>query len=326
MIDKILAYYLYAFTHLHRDKKNGGAPHKPVLLLSILYEYEAGRITNNQISITPELTYTFSSYWNQLVSTNHSKGFALPFYHLKSEKGNWWQLIPNLGCELWIENAGSMRSFGNLSAAIAYAQIDKNLADLLKNDQSRNLLHRAILDTYFPGKSLILSNQAGNYLFEVKREMLEESPAEYHTILKKLQTKLDPETYQIEIYTRDTIFRREIVRSYNDTCCITGIRVVAPFSFSMVDACHIVPFHKTFNNHPNNGIALCPNLHRAFDKGAISINDDYKVIVSSMFVENKEALYSFTRLSGIQIFLPRENNYYPSQESLAWHRKHLFKR
>jgi putative restriction endonuclease len=40
----------------------------------------------------------------------------------------------------------------------------------------------------------------------------------------------------------------------------------------MVDACHIVPFYKTYNNHPTNGIALCPNLHRAFDKGAIAVD------------------------------------------------------
>ena len=36
--------------------------------------------------------------------------FALPFYHLKNEKGNWWNLVPNSGCETWIDMARSMRS------------------------------------------------------------------------------------------------------------------------------------------------------------------------------------------------------------------------
>jgi len=56
----ILDYFVYAFSHLRRDSKNGGAPHKPILLLSIVHEYELGRILDNKIFITPELTHSFS--------------------------------------------------------------------------------------------------------------------------------------------------------------------------------------------------------------------------------------------------------------------------
>ena len=129
--NRVIEYFVHAFTHLRRDAKKGGAPHKPVLLLAIIHEYESGRITDNRIFITPELTHSFSAFWNQLFATAHDKSFALPFYHLSGEKGNWWQLIPTVGCEIWIENPGSMRRFGNLSAAVAYAEIDPNLAVLL---------------------------------------------------------------------------------------------------------------------------------------------------------------------------------------------------
>jgi hypothetical protein len=55
----------------------------------------------------------------------------------KNEKGNWWNLIPNSGCETWIDVAGSMRTFSNLSAAVAYAEINLDLAELFKNRETR---------------------------------------------------------------------------------------------------------------------------------------------------------------------------------------------
>ena len=39
--------------------------------------------------------------------------------------------------------AGSMRTFSNLSAAIAYAEINGDLAELLKNKETREVLQEA---------------------------------------------------------------------------------------------------------------------------------------------------------------------------------------
>ncbi len=326
MSGSILDYYIYAFSNLNLGggKIKEKAPHKPILLLSIIQAYENKLLTTNQIPVSPELTGIFKTNWNLFVTTNHTLGFALPFFHLKNEKGNWWELIANPGCETWVQY-GNLSSFSSLSAAVAYAQIDPNLAELLKDETTRTILRRTLLNTYFPNQTVTIAVNSDTHLDDLKREMLEESPAEYRAKLKALKTKLDPETYQIEVYARDTLFRREIVRLYDDTCCITGVRVSAPYSFSMVDACHIVPFYKTFNNHPTNGIALCPNLHRAFDKGAIAIDDNYQVIVSGTFVENDSNDYSFKALSGKQIELPKDRRYTPDIEAFAWHRKHTFK-
>lgn len=321
---------LETFIELFSDLNTGGgkikdiAPHKPILLLTVIQAYEQKLLTINQIPITPELTSLFKSNWNQFVNTDHTLGFALPFFHMKNEKGCWWELVPNPGCELWVQY-GKLTSFGNLSAAVTYAQIDVRLANLLLNQETRNILRTVLLDVYFKGQAKKDVFDPTIELGEMKREMLEESPVEYKAKLRYLKTRLDPETYQIEVYARDTLFRREIIRIYDDSCCITGIRVSAPYTFSMVDACHIVPFAKTFNNHPTNGIALCPNLHRAFDKGAISVDDDYCVVVSGTFVENDDSIYSLRSLEGSRIILPKLNTYMPDLEAFAWHRKNTFK-
>ena len=326
MSEKALQYFVQAFLTLNTGggKIKESAPHKPLVLLSVIQAFESGLLTDSRILITPELTSIFKTNWNDLVTTGHTLGFAMPFFRLKNEAGNWWHLVAKSGCELWVQT-GDLSSFNSLSNAVAYAEIDSKLTDLLLDAVSRSVLRQTLLDRYFPGRSVSITIDNSVGVEELKREMLEESPTEYRAKLKTLKKRLNPETYQIEVYARDTLFRREIVRLYDDTCCITGVRVSAPYAFSMVDACHIVPFYKTFNNHPTNGIALCPNLHRAFDKGAISIDDNYMVVVSPTFVENESSPYSLKALNGTQIQLPKDERYVPDTEAFAWHRKHTFK-
>lgn len=325
MPENILNFYIHIFSNLNTGggKIKESAPHKPLILLSVIQAFEYGLLTDNRIAITPELTSIFKTNWNSLVTTGHTLSFAMPFFRLKNEPGNWWRLVANGGCELWVQT-GNLSNFTSLSNAVAYAEIDTKLTELLLDTTSRNALQQILLARYFPGKSInSTDNSVG--IDELRREMLEGSPAERSRRIKGLRKRLNAETYEIELYAREAVFRREVVRLYNDTCCITGARVSAPYAFSTVDACHIVPFYKTFNNHPTNGIALCPNLHRAFDKGAIAIDDNYRVIVSRTFTENETSAYSLKALAGTRIDLPKDEQFLPDLEAFAWHRGHTFR-
>lgn len=326
MSEKTLSYFIYAFTNLNTGggRIKESAPHKPLVLLSIIRAYESKLLTDSTIHITPELTSIFKSNWNALVTTGHTLSFAMPFFRLKNEDGNWWQLVANPGAELWVQT-GDLSNFSSLSNAVAYAEIDPKLTELLLDEVSRNALRQTLLERYFPGKSIGIATNNSTVIDTLKREMLEDTPMEYGSRMKTLKKRLNAETYEIEVYSREAVFRREVVSIYDDRCCISGVRVSAPYSFSMVDACHIVPFYKTFNNHPTNGIALCPNLHRAFDKGAISVDADYRVIVSRTFVENEESAYSLKALAGKQIEKPNDERYLPDLEAFAWHRRNTFK-
>lgn len=83
-----------------------------------------------------------------------------------------------------------------------------------------------------------------------------------------LQQKHDDE----EIYIRGSIFKWEIPKLYNNTCCISGLRINATSYLSIVYSQHIVPSNVSHDDTVTNGISLCPNLHRAFDRGLITIN------------------------------------------------------
>jgi putative restriction endonuclease len=71
--------------------------------------------------------------------------------------------------------------------------------------------------------------------------------------------------------------------------------------------------------------ALCPNMRRAFDRGLLSIDENYRLLVSSGVIEDPAHDYSINKLDGKPIHLPPGAQYYPAQEKLAWHREHVFK-
>ncbi|MBL7997200.1 MAG: HNH endonuclease [Candidatus Kapabacteria bacterium] len=317
---EVLQKYLRLFEKLRIDKAHGIAPHKPILLISILQSVQNGIQDTNRIYITAELVAIFQSNWNQLVTTKHDCRFALPFYHLTSDK--FWKLIPKSGFENLLQVSASMRSFANLNAAVEYACIDEELYSLMKDKNTSNILIQFLLDTYFPqskGNFIPSIDGEGGLIRDIEEKILHEPSVEYRQEIEKLIEQKNEE----EVFMRGSIFKREIPRIYNNTCCISGMRIDASTSISMIDACHIVPFSISYDDTVTNGIALCPNLHRAFDRGLISIDQNYHVIVSSSFIESVSN-YSITAFTGKEIQLPKENKYYPLQENLLWHRQNRF--
>lgn len=311
-----LPYYVHCLTHLKRDAKNGGAPHKPILILSVIQLFEKGIFINNQIFILPELVAAFKSNWSKLVETNHHPIFAMPFYHMNSEP--FWDLIANVGCEKWIESKSSMRSLNNLNTAVKFVVIDPNLSELLIIPESREILKLSVLEKYFPSANLNFNSSEDDGL--PPASILNEPSEEYRRKIIELKNHVDENTFQEEVFIRGGLFKREIPKIYNNICAVSGLRIDAVTNVSMVDACHIVPFSEGYDDSLTNGIALCPNLHRAFDRGLISISDDYKVILSKNFIENS-SLYSISQFADKKILLPNKSEFYPTLENLSQHRK-----
>ena len=159
-----------------------------------------------------------------------------------------------------------------------------------------------------------------NLFDEIKYKILNEPSKQYRQEIQVLMQQNDEE----EIYLRGSVFRREIPKIYNNTCCISGMRIDASIAVSMIDACHIIPFSVGYDDTISNGIALCPNLHRAFDRGLITIDDEYKVIVSSKLFE-VSSQYSIKAFEAKEINLPAPANYLPLKQNFKWHRENIFK-
>jgi len=313
--------YFKAFQKLRIDRAHGIAPHKPILLLSVLQTFQNGINNNQKIYITPELVALFNANWNLLVKSNHDCRFALPFYHLTSDK--FWKLIPKPGFENILRFKDSMRSFASLNAAVDCALIEVDLLFLMKDKKSNWILQQLLLDEYFLETKNNFSNSTDGQqkIFDtIEGKILNEDAAEYRKEIQNLMQQQNEE----EIFLRGSLFKREIPKTYNNTCCISGMKIAATISVSMIDACHIVPFSASYDDTITNGIALCPNLHRAFDRGLISVDNNYNVIVSKAFKED-ETNYSIRIFENQHIILPKHEMLYPLSENFNWHRKNIFK-
>jgi putative restriction endonuclease len=268
------------------------------------------------------LVATFKSTWSLLVVTPHDFRISYPFYYLKSDK--FWKLIPKPGFENVDQMGSIMKSFSSLNSAIDYALISDDLYLLMNDAHSNLVLQQLLLNEYFPVTKSNFSNCENgqlNLFSMLENKILHEDAGEYRAEIQNLIKENDEE----EIFLRGSIFKREIPKIYNYTCCISGMKINSISSVSMVDACHIVPFSQSFDDTINNGIALCPNLHRAFDRGLIAIDSDYKVKVSKIFNEER-SIYSIKAFEGQRALLPAEHKFYPLKENLEWHRINKFEK
>lgn len=117
-------------------------------------------------------------------------------------------------------------------------------------------------------------------------------------------------------------FRKTILASYNNQCCITGISIP-----SLLIASHIIPWSKNKEHRMNPANGLCLNsLHdKAFDQGLITVTPDFYLKFSDEILSNKNSHFSkfFRPLEKLKIALPQK--FYPAQEFLEYHNIHVFK-
>ncbi len=131
------------------------APHKPILLLSVIDLVERGVITSNHIEFSEALERQFAQNWTRYVGDSllFQSKIATPFWHLQNEP--FWRLISCNGVEMTKENiVGSMYSVNNLRKQVKYAEIDSELFELLQDYDDREKIKGLLLNTYLNDKYL----------------------------------------------------------------------------------------------------------------------------------------------------------------------------
>ncbi|MBN7816244.1 HNH endonuclease [Algoriphagus pacificus] len=309
--------FLSALTKLKRGSTPYGlAPHKPILLLTILDLMDRGYITENKIFINGELVSAFHESWDLLASDGFVEDFTLPFYHLQNDKicgVAFWFLKTFPGYKI----TKPIRSINTLSEVVEYACFSDIIFQIFTHKENRDAVKLELVKTYFPNmiESYFRADRGqGKYLKEVQQYVLNEVP-------KVMRLRVaEPEME----YVRNWTFKKLVPKVYQSTCAISGMKVSTTNGRFLIDACHIVPFCSTQDDRVSNGIALCPNLHRAFDSGLVSIDQDYRVLVSDQVIEDLTHPYGLAILKGRKIILPNEKHLWPSQENLERHREERF--
>lgn len=115
-------------------------------------------------------------------------------------------------------------------------------------------------------------------------------------------------------------FRKMVLSSYENTCCITGLAVPA-----LLNASHIVPWaeNEASRTDPCNGLCLNALHDRAFDRGLITIDETFHVVVSPAIAAlPREKAAAIQEVAGAPLRMPRR--FRPDPAYLAHHRKAIF--
>ncbi|MCY4043202.1 MAG: HNH endonuclease [Candidatus Dadabacteria bacterium] len=117
-------------------------------------------------------------------------------------------------------------------------------------------------------------------------------------------------------------FRDSVLASYDRKCCITSIE-----EEQLLIASHIKPWSKCEDEektNPQNGLCLNALHDKAFDRGLITVNPDYKIKISKILRKspNQAIRDFFVKYDGNQIDLPERLP--PDKDFLDWHENNVF--
>jgi putative restriction endonuclease len=130
-------------------------------------------------------------------------------------------------------------------------------------------------------------------------------------------------TRSVKVRIVQKFFRDAVLASYNIKCALCHLNLP-----ELLNASHIIPWRICVEKRadPTNGISLCVLHDRAFDKGLISFNESYEVILSKRIKASRplSAILKIGLLDfeGVKISLP--SRFFPDKDAMSFHREQIF--
>jgi len=122
---------------------------------------------------------------------------------------------------------------------------------------------------------------------------------------------------------RDRVFRRIVLRAYDERCVVTGLKLINGGGRAEVEAAHIRSVEANGPDIVSNGLALSGTAHWMFDRGLIGLADDMSIVVSRQ-ANDPDSIRSIINPSG-RILMPLREADRPHLQFVRWHREHCFK-
>jgi putative restriction endonuclease len=122
---------------------------------------------------------------------------------------------------------------------------------------------------------------------------------------------------------RKAFFRRAVLQAYDETCAVTGWKLINGGGRAEAEAAHIKPVEHGGPDSIQNGIALSGTAHWMFDRGLIGFDDDLGILVSRQ-VNDRSSIDAMINKTG-RALAPERPSLRPHPAFLGWHRDHCFK-
>ena len=120
---------------------------------------------------------------------------------------------------------------------------------------------------------------------------------------------------------RDAAFAKLVKDTYRHTCAVTGIKIINGGGRAEVQAAHIMPISHNGPDTIRNGLALSATIHWMFDRGLISVSDDYTLLkVKHKIPKQIDRILD----PGGRIILPPSAEFNPHPLYLRYHRENVF--
>jgi putative restriction endonuclease len=115
------------------------------------------------------------------------------------------------------------------------------------------------------------------------------------------------------------IFRVQVLDAYQRACAVTQ-----EHSLVVLDAAHVKAYADGGEHDVRNGLALRTDLHKLFDRGYVTVDDQMRLVVGRRLKADFDNGRSYYALSGTPLALPGDATRRPDLDVLAWHREHRF--
>ena len=286
-----------------RTAARGIAPHKPLMLLTVIDLIESGDITDGWVKYDVRLVSRFRDYWELVLERQRNQpDIPMPFHALGGDRDKIWERFT---------------ADGQASAAKATTRLcslDPDLFACLQDTGFRRKARETLVTLYFmPKEQVMLCARLG---LPVPRTAEIAALREQADEFKARQKK-----------GRDSRFKSDVLGGYYFTCALTGYRLDTEQS-SIVQAAHIHQHAVSGNDDPRNGLALTPDSHWMFDAGlwtAIPKGDHFLIkIAIGRFSETSPPGRSLAESDGKALHFHKDARIRPAAEYLAWHQKNKF--
>ncbi|MFO7655151.1 MAG: HNH endonuclease [Candidatus Krumholzibacteriia bacterium] len=114
-------------------------------------------------------------------------------------------------------------------------------------------------------------------------------------------------------------FRIAVLDAYGRTCAVS-----TEHSLPVLEAAHIRSYSQGGAHDVSNGICLRSDIHRLFDAGYVTIDEDNRFVVSRRLRDEYDNGKVYYAWHGHEVALPRRAALRPDPTALRWHRENEF--
>jgi putative restriction endonuclease len=275
----------------HNGKR---VPHKPLLVLMALGRLAETGSSELPWSDTEQRLADLIAEFGPATRTGRRQSAAYPFTRLRTD-GVW-----TLSREV------PMDSVGPLDAAPITGRFESSLEKALSRPGQIEQAARLLVDAQFP------RTVAPDVLIAVGLD-----PDRVFAV----GSSLEPDSGK---HRRSSSWPRAILDAWDRQCAFCGYDGQLGSSSVGLEAAHVRWFNLGGPDELDNGMALCSLHHKLFDRGALGLDEEYRILVSGVFSARTEAAKRIYDLHGRPL-QPRRGTDLPAVPYVAWHGKEVFR-